>query len=80
MWRLLLAGGAFDSSVDMRRLAWDLENEDIAVVLALGVTDVSAERISVRPVGGMPLDPPGEAPARPRPSAAPSAPSTSSAR
>ncbi len=52
---VFLAGGAFDSSVDMRRLAWDLEHEDIAVVLAPSVTDVSAERISVRPVGGMPL-------------------------
>ena len=52
---VFLAGGAFSSSTEMRRLAWDLEHEDIAVVLAPSVTDVSAERISVRPVGGMPL-------------------------
>ena len=39
----------------MRRLAWDLEHEDIAVVIAPSVTDVSSERVSVRPVGGLPL-------------------------
>ena len=52
---VFLAGGAFHSSAEMRRLAWDLEHEDIAVVIAPSVTDVSSERISVRPVGGLPL-------------------------
>jgi exopolysaccharide biosynthesis polyprenyl glycosylphosphotransferase len=52
---VFLAGGAFDSSVEMRRLAWDLEHEEIAVVIAPSVTDVSRERISMRPVGGLPL-------------------------
>ena len=52
---VFLAGGAVDSASDMRRLAWDLEHEDVAVVIAPSVTDVSSERVSVRPVGGMPL-------------------------
>ncbi len=52
---VFLAGGAFNSSSEMRRLAWDLEHEDIAVVIAPSVTDVSSERVSVRPVGGLPL-------------------------
>ncbi len=52
---VFLAGGAVDSASDMRRLAWDLEHEDVSVVIAPSVTDVSSERISVRPVGGMPL-------------------------
>jgi exopolysaccharide biosynthesis polyprenyl glycosylphosphotransferase len=52
---VFLAGGAFSSSDEMRQLAWDLEHEDIAVVIAPSVTDVSSERISVRPVGGLPL-------------------------
>ena len=52
---VFLAGGALDSATDMRRLAWDLEHEDVAVVIAPSVTDVSSERISVRPVGGLPL-------------------------
>ena len=43
------------SRAEMRRLAWDLEHEDIAVVIAPSVTDVSSERIRVRPVGGLPL-------------------------
>ena len=52
---VFLAGGAFDSASAMRRLAWDLEHEDVQVVIAPSVTDVSSERISVRPVGGLPL-------------------------
>jgi exopolysaccharide biosynthesis polyprenyl glycosylphosphotransferase len=52
---VFLASGAVDSGSDMRRLAWDLEHEDVAVVIAPSVTDVSSERVSVRPVGGMPL-------------------------
>jgi exopolysaccharide biosynthesis polyprenyl glycosylphosphotransferase len=52
---VFLAGGAFSSAADMRRLAWDLEHEDIQVVIAPSVTDVSSERVSVRPVGGLPL-------------------------
>ena len=39
----------------MRRLAWELEHEDVQVVIAPSVTDVSSERVSVRPVGGLPL-------------------------
>ncbi|WP_157682921.1 sugar transferase [Nocardioides scoriae] len=52
---VFLAGGAFSSAAEMRRLAWDLEHADIQVVIAPSVTDVSAERVSVRPVGGLPL-------------------------
>ena len=39
----------------MRSLAWELENEAIHVVIAPSVTDVASERITVRPVGGLPL-------------------------
>ncbi len=52
---VFLAGGAVGSAAEMRRLAWELEGEDIAVVIAPSVTDVSSERIRVRPVGGLPL-------------------------
>ena len=52
---VFLAGGAFSSAAEMRKLAWDLEHEDVQVVIAPSVTDVSSERISVRPVGGLPL-------------------------
>jgi exopolysaccharide biosynthesis polyprenyl glycosylphosphotransferase len=52
---VFLAGGAFSSAAEMRRLAWELEHEDVQVVIAPSVTDVSSERVSVRPVGGLPL-------------------------
>ena len=52
---VFIAGGAFDSAREMRHLAWELEHENVQVVLAPSVTDVSRERVSVRPVGGLPL-------------------------
>lgn len=52
---IFLAGGAFDSGDQVRRLVWELEHEDVQVVIAPSVTDVSSERVSVRPVGGLPL-------------------------
>ena len=39
----------------MRKVAWDLEAFATQVVVAPSVTDVSRERIHVRPVGGLPL-------------------------
>jgi exopolysaccharide biosynthesis polyprenyl glycosylphosphotransferase len=52
---IFLAGGALDSAGQLRRLAWQLEDRDVQVIVAPSVTDVSAERIRVRPVGGLPL-------------------------
>lgn len=58
---VFFAGGALTSASQMRRIVWDLEKVDVQVVVAPSVTDVSGERIRVRPVGGLPLmhiDPP----------------------
>ena len=52
---LFVADGAFGSPARLRELAWDLEHHDVQVVIAPGVTDVSRERVRVRPVGGLPL-------------------------
>ncbi len=52
---VLVAGGGFENPHAMRELAWDLESDDIQVIMAPGVTDVSSERIRVRPVAGLPL-------------------------
>ncbi len=52
---IVVAGGAFESAPELRRLAWELESHDIGLVVAPRVTDVSMERIKVRPVGGLPL-------------------------
>ena len=50
-----LAGGAFDSSRGLRDLVWGLEYEDVQIVVAPSVTDMSSERLRMRPVGGLPL-------------------------
>jgi exopolysaccharide biosynthesis polyprenyl glycosylphosphotransferase len=52
---VLVAGGGFENPHAMREMVWDLEADDIQVIMAPGVTDVSSERIRVRPVGGLPL-------------------------
>ena len=63
---LFFAGGAVESAGELRRIAWALEKEDVQVVVAPSVTEVSGGRVNFRPVGGLPLihvDPPrsGEA-------------------
>jgi len=52
---LFVASGAFGTAQELRRLAWELEEHGVEVVVAPGVTDVAAERVRVRPVGGLPL-------------------------
>ena len=52
---IFLAGGAFDSPEDLRDVSWDLEDERVQIVVAPNVTDVSRERVRIRPVGGLPL-------------------------
>jgi len=52
---IFVAGGALDSASQLRRIAWELEDHDVQVVVAPSVTDISAERVKVRPVGGLPL-------------------------
>jgi exopolysaccharide biosynthesis polyprenyl glycosylphosphotransferase len=52
---VFVVGGAFNHPGAMRDLVWDLESDDVQVIMAPGVTDVSSERIRVRPVAGLPL-------------------------
>ena len=52
---LFITGGLPHSSTELRQLAWDLEHDRVQLVVAPSVTDVSSERIRVRPVGGLPL-------------------------
>jgi exopolysaccharide biosynthesis polyprenyl glycosylphosphotransferase len=49
------AGGAVDSAGELRQIAWELEHTACQVVVAPSLTDVSRERVRVRPVGGLPL-------------------------
>lgn len=53
---ILFAGGAFESAAELRKAAWELETRPgLQIVVAPSLTDVSSERISVRPVAGLPL-------------------------
>jgi len=66
---IFLAGGALESGDRMRELVWELETDDVQVVVAPSLTDVSRERVRIRPVGGLPLvhlDPPRHVRARRR--------------
>ena len=40
---------------DIRRIAWSLEGTGVDLIVAPSVTDVAGPRISVRPVGGLPM-------------------------
>jgi exopolysaccharide biosynthesis polyprenyl glycosylphosphotransferase len=52
---VFVVGGAFNDPSAMRNLVWDLEPDEVQMILAPGVTEVSSERIRVRPVAGLPL-------------------------
>lgn len=52
---VICADGSFPDSRDFRRLAWDLENEHTQMIVVPTMTDVSAERLQVRPIAGLPL-------------------------
>jgi exopolysaccharide biosynthesis polyprenyl glycosylphosphotransferase len=52
---VLVTRGAYSSSDDLRRIAWDLEGSDIDLVVVPSLTDVAGPRIHMRPVAGLPL-------------------------
>jgi exopolysaccharide biosynthesis polyprenyl glycosylphosphotransferase len=61
---VFFAGGGIESGRELRRNGWELAEHGVQVVVAPSVTDVSRERVRIRPVGGLPLmhlDPPGSA-------------------
>lgn len=52
---LIVGRGAFAGSSDLRRAQWALEEHRVQVVVAPSVTDVARERVTIRPVAGLPL-------------------------
>ncbi len=52
---VFFAGGAVGSASELRRIAWALEKQDVQVIVAPSVTEVSGGRVRFRPVGGLPL-------------------------
>ena len=58
---VFFANGGLTSAAQMRRIAWDLEPHAVHVVVAPSISEVSGDRVRIRPVGGLPLihlDPP----------------------
>jgi len=52
---VIFADGSFRNSREFRRMAWQLEDVHAHMVVVPSLTDVSAERIETRPVGGLPF-------------------------
>jgi len=52
---VLVARGGFDSALELRRIAWELEGSSIDLVVVPSLTDVAGPRIHMRPVAGLPL-------------------------
>ena len=52
---VVFAEGSFDSPANFRRLAWELEQSRVQMILAPTLADVSADRLDFRPVAGLPL-------------------------
>ena len=52
---VIFAEGAFASPAEFRRMAWQLEEQDIQMIVVPTATDISAQRLAVRPVAGLPL-------------------------
>lgn len=51
---LIIASRAFRNSLELRRTQWALEHLHVQVIVAPEITDISRERVSVRPVAGLP--------------------------
>ena len=52
---VIFAEGSFATPADFRRTAWQLEAKDIQMIVVPAVTDISAQRMEIRPVAGLPL-------------------------
>ncbi|MFT4216285.1 MAG: sugar transferase [Micropruina sp.] len=52
---VIFADGSFPDSQHFKRMAWELEDLDTQMIVAPALTDISSERLSSRPVAGLPL-------------------------
>jgi len=52
---VVFAEGSFESPSNFRRLAWELEQSRVQMILAPTLADVSADRLDFRPIAGLPL-------------------------
>ena len=52
---LIVTGGSLSSSVELRRIGWELGDSDVDLIVVPGLLDVAGPRIHMRPVAGLPL-------------------------
>ena len=52
---VVLTGADDISTLDLRKLGWDLEAREVTLIVAPGLTGVAGPRIHARPVAGLPL-------------------------
>lgn len=52
---VIFAEGSFRNSREFRRTAWQLEDMNTHMIVVPSLTDISAERIETRPIGGLPF-------------------------
>ena len=52
---VLFTAGSSTSAEEFRRVAWQLEAFEVGVIVVPGVSEISGDRIRMRPVAGLPL-------------------------
>ena len=52
---VIFAEGSFPDSQHFKRMAWELEELDVQMIVAPALTDISSQRLRSRPVAGLPL-------------------------
>ena len=52
---IIFVDGAFSSAHNLRRAMWEIEGHSVRAIVVPSLTDVSSERLKVRPVAGLPL-------------------------
>ena len=52
---VIFAEGSFATSQEFKRLAWSLERHSTQTIVAPALSDVSAGRLALRPIAGLPL-------------------------
>lgn len=58
---ILFAAGSTIGGDSMRRLAWELEDMDVDMIVVPAISEIASNRVTMRPVAGLPLvhmDPP----------------------
>lgn len=52
---IIFAEGSFPTAAEFRRITWDLEGHPVSMVVVPSLSDISSGRVTMRPVGGLPL-------------------------